>query len=190
VRLAPGPCIVFLRGLNVGRSRRIGMDAVRAALEEAGFREVRTYLQSGNAVALPPPGPDHHALAASIETRLTRVVGSDVGVLVLTPVELAACIAANPFPDAASEPRTLHAFFLNDRPSEDAVRRLADLARDGERVAVSGRVLYLHAPAGIGRSRLAGNVERSLGVAATARNWRTVTTVLALAAGSFEGASG
>ncbi len=87
---------------------------------------------------------------------------------------LADAIASNPFPDAEATPRTLHVFFLDARPVNADVESLAELRAPSERFHLADRALYLHAPDGIGRSRLAANVEKRVGVPATARNWRTV----------------
>ena len=89
--------------------------------------------------------------------------------------------AANPFPQAAGNPASLHLFFLDAAPKNPDVKSLEALRTGSEAFALKGRVFYLYAPDGIGRSKLAERAGRFLGVdSATARNWRTVTTLLAM----------
>lgn len=173
--------IVLFRGLNVGRANRLSMAALREALEGCGCRDVRTYLQSGNAVLRPPPDTTDAALAS----RLGEVVAADVPGSIVAFVrsigDLRAIVDANPFRLAAEDPTKLHVFLFAADPVVGADARLADLATARERVAIVGRAAYLHAPDGIGRSKLAARLERTVGVPTTARNWRTVTSLLALA---------
>ena len=146
-----------------------------------GCREVRTYIQSGNVVLR--AGGARTALTARIGAAMAERFGFRPGLVLLPAAELARAVAANPFRAAVARPQSLHLWFLERRPPAARVRALdAQLSR-GERCAVRGRVLYLHAPLGIGKSRFAPRAEGVLGVAATARNWRTVTELLALARG-------
>ncbi|HUF90702.1 MAG TPA: DUF1697 domain-containing protein, partial [Gemmatimonadota bacterium] len=95
-------------------------------------------------------------------------------VLLLGGDRLLEAIEANPFPEADAEPRSLHLFFLAEPPPSPDLESLAEVAVASERFHLERDVFYLHAPEGFGRSKLAARVERYLGVAATARNWRTV----------------
>ena len=85
-----------------------------------------------------------------------------------------AAIKSNPFPKAVSDPKTLHFFFLAEPATDPDVGALDDAKTHTENYKLTDRVFYLHAPDGIGRSKLAANAERHLGVVATARNYRTV----------------
>lgn len=181
--------VALLRGVNVGGANKVPMAGLRTLLEGLGHTEVATYLQSGNAV-LTSRETDPTVLATGIEGAITDRLGLRVAVLVRTRDELAAVAAANPFPAAGADPAHLHAVFLPG-PVDDAVlERLAPL-RDGayapEELRPGDRVLYLHLPDGMGRSRLAVDLGKggrtSPGRDATTRNWRTVTNVLALADG-------
>jgi uncharacterized protein (DUF1697 family) len=104
--------------------------------------------------------------------------GFEPRVLVLTRGDIEKAAAANPFPEAADNPKTLHLFFLADTPKKVDLTGLETLKAKRERFALKGRVFYLHTPDGFGTSKLAERAERLLGVAATARNWRTVTTLV------------
>ncbi len=103
--------------------------------------------------------------------------------MVRTREELAAAVAANPFPQAVPEPKSLHVTFLSAAPSDTSALDALDLAAFApDRFQLVGRELFLWCPGGIGRSKLAEKVSRArLGVSATARNWNTVTKLLALA---------
>lgn len=166
--------IVLLRGVNVGGRNRLPMKELTRLLEGLGLEDVATYIQSGNAVgrssgeAAPALG---EALAAAIEERH----GFRPRVLVIGADRLAEAIDANPFPEASADPGFLHLFFLARPPPSPDLESLEEIAVASERFHLARDVFYVHTPDGFGRSKLAANVERFLGVAATARNWRTVT---------------
>jgi uncharacterized protein (DUF1697 family) len=88
---------------------------------------------------------------------------------------------SNPLPEAESEPKTLHLYFLAAPPERPDLDALEGIKGDRERFVLGDGVFYLHAPDGIGRSKLAANIEKLLGVPATARNWRTVHKVMEMA---------
>jgi uncharacterized protein (DUF1697 family) len=96
--------------------------------------------------------------------------------------QLARAAAANPFGQADDEPTSVHVFFLSQRPRQPDLAAMQRLKTRSEAFVPAGRVLYLHTPDGFGVSKLAARIEKLLGVAATARNWRTVNKMLALAA--------
>lgn len=174
--------IALLRGVNVGGRRRVPMAPLRAALADAGFTAVRTYVQSGNVVL-----DDRGDVApADVARRIARVIDErfDVAtaVEVRTREQLAAIVADNPFPEAVATPTALHVAFLSAPVEPAALADVDAAAYAPERFALRGRALYLHLPDGIGRSPLAQALsERRLGVRATVRNWRTVAALLALA---------
>ena len=168
--------IAFLRGINVGGKNLLKMKELVVLLNEACCSEVKTYLQSGNAV-FKSAESSAAALETSIEKALREDRGIDARVLVLCREELGRAIASNPFPQAVTDPKTLHLFFLSEPPHSPVIETLNSYKADSESFLLTDRVFYLHAPEGIGRSRLAARVERLLGVDATARNWRTVSKV-------------
>ena len=88
----------------------------------------------------------------------------------------------NPYPEAETEPKSLHLYFLAAEPENPDLTKLHSLKTDTERFSLQGKVFYLHTPAGIGRSKMAAGVEKALGVPATARNWRTVNKIMAMTA--------
>jgi uncharacterized protein (DUF1697 family) len=179
---APRPDIriVLLRGINLGRSNRIAMPALREALTAAGFGAVRTYVQSGNVVLASELEPA--ALAEACSALIAARFDLRIPVVVRTHDELAAVVARNPLGDVATDPKRYQVTFLDRELERPAVARLEACRIGGERVLASGREIYAWHPGGMARSKLSSALAgRSLGVTATARNWTTVTTLLELA---------
>ena len=172
--------IALLRGINVGGKRRLPMRELVSLLEGLGLKNIRTYIQSGNVVfqSDPPLATD---LAERIGAAIQESHGFTPRVLLLDLAQFQRAVAANPFPEAEANPKSLHLYFLASTPDAPDLPALAELQRESERFILSDRVFYLHAPDGIGRSKLAERVEKLLGVPATARNWRSVCKILALA---------
>ena len=171
--------VALLRGINLAKRRRVGMADLRRLLEEAGYEDVRTHLQSGNVVLSSPLSP--RKLEAALERQLAQGLGIKVRVLVRTRAELAKVVAEDPLVDVASNGSRYLVTFLSKRLSAKDTRELeaADVAP--ERVVVRGREVYAWHPDGLQRSPLAKLVgERARGVDSTARNWNTVTRLLEL----------
>ena len=171
--------VVLLRGINLGSSNRVAMPALREALADAGFGDVRTYVQSGNVVLdsdLTPP-----ELADRISGILLDRFGLDLPVVVRTAAELADVVARNPFSEeAAINAKALQVTFRTDEVAPDVVAALEARAAPSEKVVGLGREIYSWHPDGIGRSKMALAITPKYS-AATARNWTTVTTLLEMA---------
>lgn len=165
----------LLRGINVG-GVKVDMADLHAVFSGLGYAGISTYLRTGN-VLFGTEAP-RSALAADIEARIDRVIGVRTTVLLRNRDELAALVDENPFVDREPDPSRLHVTFLMEAPVRGRAAGLAELAADGEDVAVVGREVYLHCPHGYGRTKLNNSaIERRLAVQATTRNWRTVTTL-------------
>jgi uncharacterized protein (DUF1697 family) len=175
-----GTSVLMLRGINLGRTRRVPMADLRALFGEAGYANVRTYVQSGNVVLTGVSEP------AELEREAQRLIserfGFDVPVVARTRDELAAVVELNPLGDVAEDPKRYQVSFLSEEPDAETVDRLAELAAQSERLAAHGRELYAWHPEGVARSKLWNALAgKGLGVTATARNWTTVTTLLEMA---------
>ena len=176
--------VLLLRAVNLGSTNKVSMPVLRERMAEAGFTDVRTYVQSGNIVAA-----SRHRSEASVARALHDLIGEHFGVdtpvIVRTPAQIGAVQAKNPFPDevAAAEKLVSVVFFAKPLPPGDAIVEFA--ASVGEKVLVDGRELYIAYASGVHNSKLTGPAMRRLlgGVDGTARNWRTVTALAALAAG-------
>jgi uncharacterized protein (DUF1697 family) len=172
--------VAFLRGINLGPTRRVPMKDLRAALEAAGYEGVRTLVQSGNVVLTSDAEPDE--LERDIARLLRDAFGFDIAVVVRTRDELAEVIERDPFRGEADDPARYQVSFLSAEPEAGRVEELESADVAPERVAVRGREVYAWHPDGVGRSELAKLItDRRLGVEVTARNWRTVTRLLELA---------
>jgi uncharacterized protein (DUF1697 family) len=172
--------IALFRGINVGGKNLLPMKELVAALESVGALDVATYIQSGNAV-FRSEDQDASLLSETIKAAIKERHGFEPQVVVLGSEELEGAISSNPFPEAESEPKTLHAYFLAAAPEHPGLDGLETVKGGRERFALANDVFYLHAPDGIGRSKLATNIEKLLGVPTTARNWRTVRKVMEMA---------
>ena len=176
----PETWIALLRGINVGGGNRLPMASLRAILDGLGATDVQTYIQSGNAV-FRHAETDAAKVGDMIGTGIHQHHGFRPRVLAMTAAEMARATDANPFPNAEADPKTLHLYFLTEPSTAPDIAAIRALASSSETFRLTDSVFYLHAPDGIGRSKLAQQVERLLGVEATARNGRTVGNVLTMA---------
>jgi uncharacterized protein (DUF1697 family) len=172
--------IAFFRGINVGGNNTLPMNDLVAILEDIGARKVRTYIQSGNAV-FQNAGKNAAQLSKQLTAEIKERCGIEPCALILRIDALKKAIADNPFPEAEADPASLHLGFLTSRPKKPDLGKLSSLKKASERFHLSDGVFYLHAPEGVGRSKLAASTEKLLGVPMTDRNWRTVCKVLEMA---------
>jgi uncharacterized protein (DUF1697 family) len=176
-----GRQIVLLRGINVGR-RRISMPDLRDLLNEAGFEDVSTYVQSGNVVLT--SALSESQLASRCGQLISERFGFDVPVIVRSRDELAEVVRMNPLKNVAANPKRYQVSFLEREPSPEVIERLNSLAVESERLVAIGREIYGWHPEGVARSKLWGRLASAGGlggVMATARNWKTVETLLVMA---------
>ena len=169
--------VALLRGINVGGKNRLPMADLRDYVAALGGTEITTYIQSGN-VVFSHPDCDPVAWAGALTGAIGVRAGFAPKVLVLPAMEFQAAVSRSPF--VPGNPKDLHLYFLTGAPTKPDLARANASAIAGEEFAIMGRVFYLHAPDGIARSKLAAQVERIMGLPATARNWRSVQAILAL----------
>lgn len=167
----------------MGGNSVLPMAGLKSLLEGLGWQNVRTYIQSGNVVF------EYEELNISeffsrVCAEIQAKYGFEPAVWLLTPADLQRALALNPFPQAESNLKTLHIFFLTSTPQPEW-EKLEALRKPNERYELREDFFYLYAPDGIGRSKLAANLERLLGVAITGRNLRTVHRILELAQEDF-----
>lgn len=170
----------LLRGINVSGHKKVPMAELRTVLGELGHGDIATYLQSGNAV-FSSDNDDEEALAAALEQAIERRFGFSVGCLVRSGSYLGAVADACPFPAAELAGRQLHVTYFG-QPVDAA--RFAPVDAEKflpEEFRLGDRALYLYAPDGLGRSRLAAALSRpalNKGLTATSRNWNTVAKLV------------
>jgi uncharacterized protein (DUF1697 family) len=172
--------VALLRGVNLGAKRRVPMAELRALLEELGYEDVRTLLQSGNV------GITSAKSATAVREELERAIadrfGVETDVVLRTRKELEALVAANPLGDVADDPKRLQVWFLAGKPKAAAAKALAAEDVAPEVIAVAGKEIHVWHAGGIQRSPASKVLDRAdLGVAGTARNWSTVEKLLGLA---------
>jgi uncharacterized protein (DUF1697 family) len=181
--------VALLRGINVGGRNKVAMGDLRAVMISLGHTDVVTYIQSGN-VVFSTDQTDTALLAASIEGAIAEALAVAPRVVVLSRAELAQVARDNPYA-AEPNPKAVHVVFASQDPAPDLVDAVAaarlEAARNGgcDEAQFVGRALFLHTPNGYGRSQLAELLARARGplsarAAGTARNWATVTKLLAM----------
>jgi uncharacterized protein (DUF1697 family) len=171
--------VSFQRAINVGRGRSVPMADLKAIYESIGARDVRSFLQSGNIIFA--TDGDAHALNGKIEAALAKRFGFPIPVINRTAAELRTTVKRNPFPkEAKADPGHLVVVFLALQPTKDERDALVEPPEGPERLKLIGADLYIHYAAGIGRSKL----KLPLKTPGTARNWRTITKLLAMAEAS------
>ncbi|MFD6137045.1 DUF1697 domain-containing protein [Isoptericola sp. NPDC060257] len=175
----PTAWVVLLRGVNVGGSRRVTSADLREAAATAGLADARTYANSGNLVAV--GATDDGDVAGRVAAALADRLDGDLRVVALTAERAAAVLAADPFPDSVADHPSHVQVHVSPEPVDAGA--LARLVEDRpERVAVVDGVLYVDYVVGIGRSKLTpALVDGAAGTWTTARNWNTLTKLVAMA---------
>jgi uncharacterized protein (DUF1697 family) len=174
--------VALLRAVNVA-GRALLMKDLRPLFEALPAEDVSTYVQSGNVVFRSGIGTAP-SVARAAEQQIRSRLGVDTVVIVRTANDLAKVVAGNPFLGGGRDEATLHVTFLATAADPDRVANLAAAAGAArpDEVRVVGHDAYVSCPDGYGRSKLNNAfIERKLGVAATTRNWRTVTTLREMA---------
>jgi uncharacterized protein (DUF1697 family) len=172
--------IAMLRGVNVG-GNSLRMEWLRSACESIGLRNVRTYVQSGNVVFT--SAMSAAKLARTLKATVDAQTRLPVTIVIRSTAQMAKIVAGNPFPgqqgvDAAK----LHVTFLDRAPVRPALDRLDALAGSRDQYRLADSEIYLYCPLSYGDTKLSNTaIEKVLGVGATTRNWKTVTTLSAMA---------
>ncbi|MBK3565819.1 DUF1697 domain-containing protein [Streptomyces sp. MBT62] len=172
----------LLRGINVGGNKKLPMAELRTLLEGLGHDDVRTYLQSGQAVFTSGHG-DEESHAAEIAGAIGKRFGFTVDVVVRDHAYLKAVADNCPFPAAELEAKQLHVTYYSQPVAEDRFAEFDQAACLPEEFRLGDRALYLYVPDGLGRSRLAVELARprlNKGLVATTRNWNTVLKLVEL----------
>ncbi|MEW1824574.1 DUF1697 domain-containing protein [Streptomyces sp. NPDC088196] len=172
----------LLRGINVGGNKKLPMAELRTLLEGLGHDGVRTYLQSGQAVFASGHG-DEESLAAELAEAIEKRFGFTVDVIVRDHAYLTAIADNCPFPAAELEGKQLHVTYYSAPVAEDRFADIDQVAYLPEEFRLGDRALYLYAPDGLGRSKLAAELSRprlNKGLIATSRNWNTVLKLVEL----------
>lgn len=163
--------LILFRG--VGGKTQLPVQALRKKLTEAGFENVATYINSGNAIVR--SRLDRKQVIATVAELCRKHFGFDKAIFAPTLAEWDALIARNPFAKAAtSAPTMVHAALLESTTKAQDVERIRACAVKGEGIEVVGGVAYVHTPHGFGSCKMAEKFDQWIGVTNTARNWNTV----------------
>ncbi len=172
----------FLRGINVGGRNKVPMAELRAVLTELGYTDLATHLQSGNAVFSSRARPA--ALERDIADAVAARLGVSCAVMVRTGQQIAAAVRENPLGGEPENPSRYFVAFLAKEPAAAALAALDGVRFEPDALWVRRREAYLWCPAGAADTKLTNTaLERLLGVAATARNWNTVTRLATMTSG-------
>ncbi|SFN39219.1 Uncharacterized conserved protein, DUF1697 family [Bizionia echini] len=175
-----GIYIVLLKGINVGGHKKVPMADLRNLLTTSGFKNVKTYIQSGN-VILESATKDIARIESDITAVILKHFGFEVSVLVKTRVELERIFKASPF----SEEKKKASYFimLHKTPDADLVREASEKVYEGEAYHIINDCMYWYCEKGFGRAKFNVNLfERKLNTIATARNYNTMLKLLSLSA--------
>ena len=170
--------VVMLRGINVGGRKSIRMENLRASFEALRFRNVRTYVQSGN-VIFDSTSVSENELMKKIGEKILRDYGFPVGLIVRSAVQMRKVVRENPFlKGQVVDPSKLHVTFLSNLATKKSLEKMERLNGAPDQYRILGHEVYLYCPGGYGRTKLSNNaIEKALSVEATTRNWNTANTL-------------
>lgn len=172
--------VALLRGINVGGKNKIKMETLREVFAALGYKNVKTYINSGN-VIFETDKPADRAAAAAIEQAIQTKFALNIKVLVRTIDEIESIIANNPFAGQFETDKDLHVFFLDEELPAEKREQLLSNNNENERFAVLGREIFCHLRVSVLDSLMGKDyIGKKLKVSATARNWRTVNKLLEL----------
>lgn len=175
--------ISILRGINVG-GRKVLMSDLKALYEGLKFRDIVTYIQSGNVIFKTDTKLTGTALAVKIEQALLKKYAFEIPVIVRSLDEIKQVLAANPFlKDKTVNREKLHVTFLSELPAEERTDSIKDVRFLPDAFVLAGKEIYIHCPVSYGETKLSNKFfESKLKVPATTRNWNTVNKLAELAA--------
>jgi uncharacterized protein (DUF1697 family) len=175
--------LALLRGVNVGGKNKLPMSDLVDICIEAGCKNVRTFIQSGN-VIFNTNARSRAQLPGKITALIAERFGYRIPVTLRTLEKLSAVVANNPFLEQGGSEDALHVLFLADVPNPDVVAGLDPERSPGDAFLVRGQEIFLKLSNGAADSKLTNNYfDKKLGTISTGRNWRTVTKLLELMKG-------
>ncbi len=171
--------ISILRGINVGGKNVIKMDALKQICASLNFKNVQTYIQSGN-IIFQAKINDTSKISNLISTTIKRVFELQVPVITVTVKELQAIITLNPFvKNKVIDTAFLHITFLANQPLEENIPSLKNVVLKQDKFEIINKAIYLYCPDSYSNSKLTNNFfETKLAITATTRNWKTANELL------------
>jgi uncharacterized protein (DUF1697 family) len=161
----------------------IKMTDLSALFYNLGLRDARTFIQSGNVIFSEPGGMPQPALSEILEKAILEKFNYSVPVMIRTIHELSGLYSSNPFLGETNfNPAKMAVVFLHDEPSLSQIQKVAEINYPSDKFKIIGEEIFIYCPNGFGRTKLYTNFfEKKMGVIGTARNWKTITTILGIA---------
>ena len=173
--------IAILRGINVGGKRKILMADLKVLFAGLGFRNISTYIQSGNVLFESDEALDELSFAEKIEAAILEQYGFEVPVMVFSGEYLKSAIAVNPYVDGSEDITKLHCTFLKEEPDSDNLKKIDSVDSGDDRCTIIGKCAFICCEGKYHQSKLSNTFfEKKLKVAATTRNWKTVLKLVEL----------
>ena len=175
-----GVFIALMRGINIGGTNKVTMNELREVFTNAGCKEVTSYIQTGNIVFTYPIV----SISSLVDKVLVKIQEEFVftttpRIMILSLNEFKKAVDENPYKNKGA-PNRHHCYFLSDEPDNPKLEILKTV-QNTEEFELKEKIFFLYTPDGLGRSKLAKNVEKTLGVHATARNYRSVMKIWEIA---------
>ena len=177
-----GKWIILLRGVNVSGQKKIIMSQLRQQLENAGFQNVVTYIQSGNIILDSQEAASQKEIEQQIAVLISKEYGFEVDVFAIMPERLKIIIENNPYTDdRVVDNKTLYVTYLDGDPDSKNIEQLRSYNVSPDEYIIGESVIYIRYMNGAGKSKLTNNLlESKLKVKATSRNWNTTLKLLEL----------
>lgn len=175
--------ISFLRGINMTGHNSIKMTELLALYNNLGYSDAETYIQSGNVVFSSMDDVPVPEIASTIERSILKRFNYNVPVLIRIVEEMRKLISANPFIAQENfEPSKMAVLFLYEETTKAQIQKVLDIDYPPDKFKIVGKEIFIYCPNGFGRTKLYTNFfEKKMGVTGTARNWKTITTILQIA---------
>ena len=175
--------ISFLRGVNMTGHNSIKMTDLSALFVNLGLKDAETFIQSGNVIFSDIGDILPSALSVNIEHAILARFNYLVPVMIRTNQELIDLFSSNPFLGETNfDPSKMAVIFLHDSPSETQIQKVANIDYPPDKFRINDREIFIYCPNGFGRTKLFTNFfEKKMGVIGTARNWKTISTILNIA---------
>jgi uncharacterized protein (DUF1697 family) len=182
--------ISFLRGVNMAGHNSIRMNDLSELYRDLGFDDPKTYIQSGNVIFSNYEDLSVPDIAIKIEKAIFEKFSYKIAVIIRTPEELRKIISNNPFLcEDNFDPSRNAVMFLSENPMEAQINKVINIDYTPDKFKITGSEIFIYCPNGFGKTKLYTNFfEKKMGVTGTARNLKTIDTILDLAKkGSPEG---
>ena len=173
--------LALLRGINVSGHNMMKMDALKTMLENIGFQNVRTYLQSGN-VFVDTEEESASKVGFMIKQEIFKVFGHEVPTIVITKEDLELCFKNSPYlKEKEVDTKKLYVAFVSTALKSENINDLKISQFKPDEASIDGNRIFIKYAVGAGKTRLEGKyIEKKLNVIVTMRNWNTVTNLLAI----------